>query len=395
MTSAFLEPTLRRSYLRDLLPGAAVTHTNPHLPRSCPGCSRSARKPTPEDPPPPRVGIGDGLVPAPDDPGQRFRPSTFAVTTQAGVARTFLPSSDLRRADERGAARTWRRRTWPAAVDPSNTRCVATFAEDAETSDMEAGWCRRASARGRGEPRRDRSGHRPLAHPRLPDAIQRLGAVAKFDLVNAAAIRLDLSTASFQPQLVTATALVRAGLYRRVLLVVSQAASRILDYATPGSTARRMEPRARHRRAALRVRSARPLDAHERIPVRRRAYRLGSNGMPQRRWWEGETGPFCLTSFDPRMGKTLGLRSADFCREACLGALAGAGLTLDDVWYSTRRLSDPGVGRRRLREGARPTAREDHRHLPRGRELGAVTLLFNLERAHRSGRLRDGDAGRM
>ena len=77
-----------------------------------------------------------------------------------------------------------------------------------------------------------------LVHSLPPDQLMPSNAPAlqaKLGLVNATAWSLDVSSASFLAQLVAATALVRSGVYRRVLLVLSQAASRVLDYSTPGS----------------------------------------------------------------------------------------------------------------------------------------------------------------
>jgi 3-oxoacyl-[acyl-carrier-protein] synthase-3 len=265
------------------------------------------------------------------------------------------------------------------------------LAEDAETSDMEAEAARRAMRE---------AGVRPdeidllIVHSLTPDCLMPSNGPAlqaKLELVNAAAICLDLSTASFQPQLVTATALVRSGLYRRVLLVVSQAASRIVDYTTPLSTALGDG-------AAAVVIGELPAgygllghwmrtDGSMRdgviiAPVR--------DGVPQRRWWVGDTGPVCFTSFDPRLGKTPGLRAAEFCREACLGALGAAGLTLDDVaLYVGYQTLGWVVDACRRALGLPPEKTIDT--FAEVGNLGASVLPFNLERAHRSKRLRDGD----
>src|SRR5205823_3443900 len=58
----------------------------------------------------------------------------------------------------------------------------------------------------------------------------------KCELVNAAAWNLDIACASFQPAMVTADALVKAGAFKKILVVCSSAASRILDYDTASST---------------------------------------------------------------------------------------------------------------------------------------------------------------
>lgn len=336
------------------------------------------------------LGMGSYLPPKIRDNG--YWPSSFEPTDDAKRRKDFLA---IERSEDGGKN----------DIPPEIAAAMARFAGDpfwgarkrhviedaAHTSDMEAEAARRAMRE---------AGVRPdeidlvIVHSLTPDQLVPSNAPtlqAKLELVHAAAWSLDVSCASFQPQLLAASALIRSGVYRRVLCVVSQAASRVVDYTTPGSTA---------------LGDAAAAVVVGEVP---RGYGLLSHwtrtdgslrdgviiapvidGVPQRRWWEGERGPTCFTSFDLRVGKSAGLRSTAFCREACLGALDAAGLGIDDValyvgnqslgWLVDACRRSLGLPEDRVIDTFAEVA-----------NIGAAAIPFNLERAHRAGRLKDGD----
>ncbi len=263
--------------------------------------------------------------------------------------------------------------------------------DEADTSDMEAEAARRAMREARVRPDEI---DLVIVNSLTPDQLSPSNAPAlqaKLELVHAAGWSLDVSGASFQAQLLTATALIQTGVYRRILLVVSQAASRVVDYSTPGS--------------AMLGDGAAAVVLGE-IP---RGYGLvgqwsrtdGSlrdgvvlasvvDGAPQRRWWAGGRGPTCYTALDLRVGKSTGMRQTQFCREACLGAVANAGLTMDDVaMYVGNQCMGWHVDACRRTLGL-PVEKAMNTFAEVG-HIGAAAVPFNLERAHRTGRLRDGD----
>ena len=263
--------------------------------------------------------------------------------------------------------------------------------DEADTSDMEAEAARRAMREARVRPDEI---DLVIVNSLTPDQLSPSNAPAlqaKLELGRAAGWSLDVGGASFQPQLLTATALIQTGVYRRILLVVSQAASRVVDYTTPGS--------------AMLGDGAAAVVVGE-IP---RGYGVvghwtrtdGSlrdgvvlaavvDGAPQPRWWEASRGATCYTSFDLRVGKSTGLRTTQFCREACLGALAGAGLTMDDVaLYVGNQCMGWHVDACRRTLGL-PVEKVMNTFAEVG-HIGAAAVPFNLERAHRAGKLRDGD----
>lgn len=264
------------------------------------------------------------------------------------------------------------------------------LADDGETSDMEAEAARRAMRN---------AGVRPdeidllIVHSLVPDKLMPSNAPAlqaKLELVNATAWSLDVSCASFQPALVTAAALIRSGVYRRILLVQSQAASRVVDYATPGSTALGDA-------AAAVVVGEVPTgygllghwfrtDGTLREGV---VFATMVDGKPERRW-DRHSGPVCFSSFDLDVGKRAGLLSTEFCREACSNALGEAGLTIDDVKLY--------IGNQSL--GWLVDACRRALNLPLERafdtfadvaNIGAVAIAYNLEQAIARKRLQDGD----
>jgi 3-oxoacyl-[acyl-carrier-protein] synthase-3 len=263
------------------------------------------------------------------------------------------------------------------------------ISDEAETSDMEAEAARRALRS---------AGVRPdeidlvIVHSLVPDRLMPSNAPAlqaKCELTNAAAWSLDVSCASFQGQLVTAAALIRSGVYRKILLVQSQAASRVLDYSTPGSTA------LGDGAAAVVVGEVDEggllghwmrTDGSLRDGV---VFATIIDGKPYRRW-DKLGGPTCFSSFDVDVGKRAGLMSTQFCREACTEALTSCGLTLDDVkLYVGNQSLGWLVDACRRALGLPPErAIETFAQVA---NIGAVAIVYNLEQAWRAGRLESGD----
>jgi 3-oxoacyl-[acyl-carrier-protein] synthase-3 len=338
------------------------------------------------------VGIlGMGSYLPPTVRGNDFWPSTFDPADEKSRRREFLAverSADGR-ANEMPTEIVEAMRGF--AGDPFvGARRRHVLGEDAEISDMEVEAARRAL---------DDAGVRPedidlaMVYSLVTDRLSPTNAPAvqaKLGLVNAAAWTLDAANASFQVQVITATGLIRAGIYRRVLIVVSQAASRIVDYTSPGSPAFGDaaaavvlgEVPAGYGVLGHWTRTDGTLrDAVVLAPV--------VDGAPQRHWLGPNAGPFRYASFDMNAGKSGGLRVPSFCREACLPALEAAGLGIADVslyvgYQSVGWVVD--ACRRTL--GLAPDQVVDTFAEVAG--IGPATVPFNLQRAHRDGRLRDG-----
>jgi 3-oxoacyl-[acyl-carrier-protein] synthase-3 len=217
------------------------------------------------------------------------------------------------------------------------------------------------------------------------------GAVqAKCELSNATAWNLEGACTTFLPMMLTADAFIRAGTFHRILLVLSSAASRVMDYSTSASTVFGDG-------AAAAVVTAAPkgygiighwarTDGSFREGV---VFAPIVDGKPQKRW-QGAGGPIKLCSFDVAIGKQMGLRSTEYCKEACLGALHDAGISIGDIALYVGGQSVPwfvDACRRALGLSVEQTVDT----FPEVGNLGAATLPFNLERAWRQGRLRDGD----
>lgn len=339
------------------------------------------------------VGIlGMGSFLPPTIRGNDYWPSSFKPTDDAKRRKDFLAIERAPDGEKNPIAPEIAAAMARFAGDPFwGARKRHVIDDEMNTSDMEAEAARRAMRQ---------AGVRPdeidlvIVHSLTPDQLMPSNAPAlqaKLELTNAAAWSLDVSCASFQPQLLTAAALIRSGVYRRILLVQSQAGSRVIDYTTPGSTA---------------LGDAATAAVVGEVP---QGYGLLANwtrtdgslregvviaptagGEPQRRWWDKDRGTTCFTTFDARVGKSAGLRSTEFCREACLGALANAGLGIDDValyvgnqslgWLVDACRRALGLPEEKTMDTFAEVA-----------NIGAPAILFNLERAHRAGKLKDGD----
>jgi 3-oxoacyl-[acyl-carrier-protein] synthase-3 len=262
--------------------------------------------------------------------------------------------------------------------------------DSAEPSDMEAEAARRAMRA---------AGVRPdeidvvMVASLVPDRLHPSNGPAvqhKCGLERAVAWSLDLGCASFQPQLIAAHALLRAGTYRNILCVYSSAVSRVLDYSMGWSPAFGDG-------AAAVVLGALPsgygllghwcrTDGALREGV---VYCPVVDGEPRPRW-DRHAAPIRLVSLDPDLGKGAGLRSTAFCQEACSGALASAGLAIDDIDFFVANQSVAWlVDACRRSVGLRAEQTIDT--FQEVANIGAAAIVLNLERAWRTGRIQDGD----
>lgn len=264
------------------------------------------------------------------------------------------------------------------------------IADSADPSDMEAAAGREALRA---------AGARPddidllIVGSIVPDRLSPSNAPAvqaKCELTQATAWSLDVGCASFLAHVEAAAGVIRAGVYRRVLIVVSCAASRVLDYEEGLSTI------FGDGAAAAVMGEVRPgygmighwsrTDGSLREGV---VFAPIVEGKPERRW-DLCPGRVRLTSLDLAAAKRAGQGATEYCREACLGALDAAGLTIADV---SLFIANQSVGwlvdacRRALglpREKVMDTFAEVA-------NIGAAAIPYNLARAQAEGRLRDGD----
>jgi 3-oxoacyl-[acyl-carrier-protein] synthase-3 len=212
---------------------------------------------------------------------------------------------------------------------------------------------------------------------------------SKCELVNAAAWSLDVGCASFQAHAAAAAALIRAGTVRHVLSVLSSAVSLVLDYREgwspnfgDGAAAMVIGPGARG--AGLLGHYART-DGSLREGV---VYAPCTGNEITPDWYHGN-GRVRLVSLDTDGGKRAGMLSTTFCRDACLGALASAGVSLEDVDLF---LCNQSVGwlvdacRRALNLSAEKTLDT----FAEVANIGAAVIPMHLERARQNGKLKDG-----
>jgi 3-oxoacyl-[acyl-carrier-protein] synthase-3 len=214
---------------------------------------------------------------------------------------------------------------------------------------------------------------------------------AKCGLVNASAWALDVGCASVPPQLLTASALVKAGAARHVLVVQSQLGSRTVS---PSS---RNSPGFGDGAAAAVVGAVDDgfglLATHMRTDG---SYRDGivlapsRGGAPVRDFWNACDGPPTLATFDAEAAKLAGVNGPEFCRITCSEALASAGLRLDAVdlfvcnqsmsWFADTCRQALGLPQNKLVETWSEFA-----------NIGAAAVLVNLHEARRQKKLARGD----
>jgi 3-oxoacyl-[acyl-carrier-protein] synthase-3 len=214
---------------------------------------------------------------------------------------------------------------------------------------------------------------------------------AKCGLVNASAWSLDVGCASLPPQLLTASALVRTGAARYVLVVQSQLGSRTVN---PMS---RNAPGFGDGAAAAVV--GQVADGFGLLGTYMRtdgSFRDGivlapsRGGTPVRDFWHTCDGPPLLATFDPEMAKLAGVKGPELCRMTCIDALSAAGLTIDDVdvfvcnqsmaWFADACRLALALPVSKLVETFEEFA-----------NVGAAAVLLNLSVARSRGRLKSGD----
>ncbi len=259
-----------------------------------------------------------------------------------------------------------------------------------EPSDMEAEACRRAMHNAGVSPK---DIDVVMVASLVPDRLHPSNGPAvqdKCGLSNASAWGFELGCASFQPHLVAATALIRAGMYQRILLVYSCAVSRVLDYSTLTSTA--------FGDGAVAVVVGEVPAGHGMLGHYARtdgSLREGVNycpivkGKPEPRWYEHE-GPVRFCAVHPESGKRAGMLSTWFCKDACQGALASAGVDLGQVKLFVANQSIGWLVDACRRSLGLPAELAIDTFAEIG-NIGAAAIPYNLHRAFLQGRIKDGD----
>jgi 3-oxoacyl-[acyl-carrier-protein] synthase III len=277
------------------------------------------------------------------------------------------------------------------AGDPfQGARLRRVIADGVETSDLEVEAARRALAS---------AGLAPdaidvlIVHSLTPDLLHPSNAPAvqhKCGLVNALAWGLDVGCASAVVALATAVGLVRGGTARKVLCVFSSAASRTIESSSSAALIFGDG-------AAAFVVGELPegyglLGAWQRTDGSLRDAVVNAtmvDGKPERAWYK-HAGLIRFASLDPERGRETGARQVEFCREACLGALDRAGLSIRDVdlflggqtlaWLPEALCRGLGLPMDRTIDTFAEVA-----------NLGSSTMPYNLEHALATGRAHDGD----
>lgn len=319
----------------------------------------------------------DGLI-ASGDPAQRNK-DVLAVERSAGGKPSRLPD-EVAAAMARFSGDVFRgartRRVLADGVDSSDLEAEAGKAalEDAAVSAEEIDLV--------------------LVHSLLPDRLIPSNAPAvqaKLGLHRAAAWSLDAGCASFQAHLVSAAALVRQGVFRRVLVVQSHVGTRAVDLGHPQST--------NFGDAAAAAVVGEVPEGYGLLGHYARtdgSFRDGIvlapvvEGRPVHEWWGAHGGASQLASFDTDRGKTAGQRAGEFCREACFGALRAAGLELDDValYVGNQSLGWFVDACRRALELEESRVLETFADYA---NVGDAAIVLNLSVARQRGRLTDGD----
>lgn len=262
--------------------------------------------------------------------------------------------------------------------------------DDMDVSDMESMAARRAIAR---------AGLSPddvdavLVHSLVPDLLHPSNAPAvqeKTGLSRTVAIAIDNGCASPHIGLVMADAMVKTGSFHNVVVVCSSAASRAVDLMNPaspvfGDGASAYVVGRVPEGYGLLGRYART-DGYFRDAM---VHASMVDGKPERAWYK-HAGMIRLATLAPDRARESGRRQVELCKDACLGALAEAGLTLADVglflgpqsiaWLNSALCKSLGLPETRTLDT-----------FPEVGNIGSATMPFNLERAAETGRVRDGD----
>ncbi len=264
------------------------------------------------------------------------------------------------------------------------------IADGALVADMESAACKNALAAAGMEPADIDA---VLVHSLIPDLLHPSNAPAvqeKTGLTRAVAIAIDNGCASPHVGMVLAHSMVQSGTFRRVLVVCSSAASRAVDLMNP------ISPVFGDGAAAFvigEIPAPYGLMGHY---MRTDGYFRDAmvhasmvEGRPEREWHK-YPGQIRLATLAPDRARESGRRQVEFCRDACEGALAHAGIRIDDVnfffgpqsvsWLNEALCKSLGLGIDRTLDTFTEVG-----------NIGSATLPLNLETAYRQGRIKDGD----
>lgn len=335
------------------------------------------------------VGLGSALPAAVRDNG--FWPPAFRERDEERRKRDIV---DIERTADGQAVAIPRELAEGAqryAGDPFRGAVLRhVIGDDEEVSDLEARAVRRALESARLAPE---DVDAVLVHSLVPDLLHPSNAPAvqhKAGLSRAAAIAIDVGCASPHAGLVMADGMVRAGAFRRVVVVCSSAASRAVDPGNPaspvfgdGASAFVVAPLPRAQ--GLLGRYLRTDGSFRDAMV----HATMVDGRAERAWYRHQ-GMIRLASLSPDRARETGRRQVEWCLEACHGALDRAGLTLADVDFFFGPQSIAWLNASLCRALGLPEERTLDT-FPEVGNIGSATMAFNLERAARTGRLRGGE----
>ena len=209
-------------------------------------------------------------------------------------------------------------------------------------------------------------------------------------LSNAIVHAVDLACASFISQLLFAASMIRSGFANNVLAVQSTSMSRFIDPLSPacvhfgdGATASVFSSDCQGRGlVAFSGRTAG--DLRDGILL---AHVDDSGGVAKK--LEDTRGLLLLATLDPAAGKQGGLKSAQWCREACGAVLKKAGVGLHDIdrFFCAQSLKWFPDACRRALDLSEDKVEESFDEVA---NLGGATIPYNLWRAREAGRLREG-----
>jgi 3-oxoacyl-[acyl-carrier-protein] synthase-3 len=171
--------------------------------------------------------------------------------------------------------------------------------------------------------------------PDLPLPTNGPALQANVGLERAMVLSVDVACASFLAQWILADSLLRTGAARTILAVQSATMSRFLDLSSPlsvhlgdAATAAVFVLAGTEGRGLLSHWSRTDGSLRDGIVLTH----VGAQGEGAR-LFEQAIGPLTFTSLDPVSGKRAGVISAQWCREASLGALERAGHSAREVAY--------------------------------------------------------------
>ncbi len=232
-----------------------------------------------------------------------------------------------------------------------------------------------------------------LVHSLIPDLLHPSNAPAVQDrlgLTRAVAIAIDNGCASPHVGMVLADGLIQSGRFRRVLVVCSSAPSRAVDLMNPaspvfGDAAAAYVVGPAEAGAGLLGHSLQT-DGYFRDAM---VHATMVEGRPERDWYR-HCGHIRLATLAPDRARESGRRQLEFCRDACMGALASAGVTIDDIALFLGPQSVAWLNDALCRSLGLPPERTLDTFVEVA-NIGSATMPFNLERARRSERVRPGE----